>query len=65
MPILLLLFGLWLLTDARRGKGKSNSFIFRNNQIRGGRNHFRTQDSRFESSVSFGEEKHLVQLPPI
>jgi len=63
MPILLLLFGLWLLLNALRGNGKPGFLFFRNNYVHGRRNHFRTQDTRFESAVSFGDEKHLVQLP--
>ncbi len=62
LPCFLLLFGLSLLVDSLRKK-KKHSIHFGPNIGVSRKNHFHMDEERFDCATSFGEERHLINLP--
>lgn len=65
-PVILVLFGISLLADALRKPRKPKFTVTHNGKTSGKRersNHYQEMGDRFECSLAFGENRHLVEIP--
>lgn len=63
IALILLVLGLVLLTEAFRKPGKRHIHIHRDGQNPGVSNHFTMGEESFDCGLSFGENRHLIDLP--